>query len=89
MGEVLGRLKGFKDDPNCPGLLQCYLNCAASRHNSTLGRSDRWYRRVWATRRGASLSLMACFRAATWCSWSAISLSVCTGWWVSLGPAQV
>ena len=62
-----------------------HLNWAASRHSSTLGRWERWYRRVWATFRGASLSLRACFRAAMLCSWSVISRSVCTqdGPWVN------
>lgn len=58
-----------------PGL---HLNWAVSRHSSTLGRCERWYRRVCATFRGTSLSLMACFSSAMLCSWSAISRSVCT-----------
>ena len=58
-----------------PGL---HLSWAVSRHSSTLGRCERWYRRVSATFRGASLSLMACFNSATLCSWSVISRSVCT-----------
>lgn len=66
--------------PPTPG----HLNWALSRQSSTLGRWERWYRRVWATLRGASLSVMACFSAATLRSWSAISRSVCTqgGAWV-------
>lgn len=75
------------DGPAQGGLLRPqHLNWAASPAQLHVGPVERWYRRVWATFRGASLSLTACFNAAMLCSWSKISRSVCTqdSLWVTL-----